>query len=234
LKRPDRRPSSSPTPAQVRAAAVTCLLALTVTGCFDTGKGSGTRPSAGGSTGSTKTNQPPVISGQAPPSARVSATYLFVPAANDPDGDRLTYKISGKPAWATFDASTGQLFGTPTAGSTGSYQNIRISVTDGRATTSLAPFAIDVVSAASNGTATLKWAAPTQLSTGAPLRDLAGFRVYYSQVSTRLNEVLAVTDPQATSAAVSNLGPGTWFFAITAYTASGAESKRSNTVSKAF
>ena len=215
-------------------AALFCVIALAVAGC-DPGAVSGKQStSGGGSPSSGSSNQPPRITGQPPTTASVGVTYLFVPTASDPNGDSLRYEIARKPAWATFDPGTGQLYGTPTSGSTGVFSSIQISVTDGQASAALPAFSITVSASAGVGSATLHWAVPTQTISGAPLTDLAGFRVYYSQSSVALDRVLVVPDPTATQAVVGNLGPGTWFFAVTAYTQSGAESTPSGTVSKAF
>ena len=44
------------------------------------------------------------------------------------------YALVNLPGWASFDSSTGQLAGTPTSSSIGTYANIEISVSDGQAT----------------------------------------------------------------------------------------------------
>src|SRR6185437_9234722 len=57
------------------------------------------------------------------------------------------FSISGKPAWASFSTATGKLSGTPTSANVGSFPNIVISVSDGVALASLAPFSITVSAA---------------------------------------------------------------------------------------
>lgn len=71
-------------------------------------------------------------------------TYSFIPKASGPSGYTLAYSISGKPSWASFSTTTGQLLGIPAAANIGSYPNIVITVSDGRAQASLAPFSITV------------------------------------------------------------------------------------------
>ncbi len=93
------------------------------------------------------TNRAPVISGVAPPTAMQGLAYSFTPTASDADGNALTFSIANRPAWATFNASTGRLSGTPAASNVGVYGNIVISVSDGQARTSLAAFALTVVTA---------------------------------------------------------------------------------------
>jgi len=66
--------------------------------------------------------------------------YAFKPNASDPEGQKLLFSIQGLPAWATFDTATGALSGTPDVSRVGAHSNIVISVTDGQASASLAPF----------------------------------------------------------------------------------------------
>ncbi|MGB7214672.1 MAG: putative Ig domain-containing protein, partial [Gammaproteobacteria bacterium] len=89
-------------------------------------------------------NRPPVLSGTPATSVVAGATYRFVPQAQDPDGDELTFAIENLPAWASFDEATGALEGVPSAAQTGRYRNIVISVSDGQARTTLSPFTIRV------------------------------------------------------------------------------------------
>jgi hypothetical protein len=95
------------------------------------------------------TNRAPVISGTPGTSVKAGSVYGFQPSASDADGDALTYSISGKPAWASFSTTNGQLSGTPAALQVGTYPGIVISVTDGKATASLPAFTITVTAATS-------------------------------------------------------------------------------------
>ena len=72
--------------------------------------------------------------------------YDFTPTASDPNGEVLTFSIANMPSWAAFSTTTGRLSGTPSASDVRSYPNIRISVSDGRLTTNLGAFTINVVS----------------------------------------------------------------------------------------
>ena len=58
--------------------------------------------------------------------------------ANDADNDTLGFTIQNRPSWASFDTATGRLSGTPTSANVGAFNNIVISVSDGRASASLA------------------------------------------------------------------------------------------------
>src|SRR5690606_10156829 len=58
-------------------------------------------------------NTPPTISGSPSRSAAQGEEYVFTPWASDADGDELTYSISNRPRWASFDPQTGTLSGRP-------------------------------------------------------------------------------------------------------------------------
>ena len=92
-------------------------------------------------------NRPPVISGSPPTSVTEGQAYAFTPTASDPDGQTLSFSFAGKPAWASFNTGTGQLAGTPGAGTAGTYANIQISVSDGAASAALPAFSITVAAA---------------------------------------------------------------------------------------
>ena len=92
-------------------------------------------------------NSPPVISGSPPRSVLAGGTYAFTPAASDPDDDALSFSISNKPAWASFNTTTGRLSGTPGDADAGRYGNIVITVTDGELEDSQAPIAKDLTTA---------------------------------------------------------------------------------------
>lgn len=92
------------------------------------------------------TNRPPTISGTPATTATVGAQYAFTPTAADADGNTLTFSIANRPSWATFNASTGRLAGTPTSAQVGNYASIVISVSDGQASANLPTFSIAVAS----------------------------------------------------------------------------------------
>ncbi len=93
----------------------------------------------------TNTNQAPTISGSPGTSVMATTSYSFAPSVSDPDGDSLSFTISNKPSWATFDAETGTLSGTPGESHIGTTSNIQISVSDGAQAVSLPAFSLDVV-----------------------------------------------------------------------------------------
>jgi hypothetical protein len=90
-------------------------------------------------------NHQPVLSGIPATSISAGATYSFTPTAYDPDaGDVLTFSITNKPAWASFNAGTGALTGTPVAANVGTNTGIVISVSDGALSASLLAFNLTV------------------------------------------------------------------------------------------
>ena len=136
-------------------------------------------------TGGTTQNRAPTISGTPHLAINAGSSYAFVPTAADADGDTLAFTIANKPAWATFNTTTGRLSGTPTAAQVGNYANITVSVSDGAVTRSLATFAI-AVSQISKGSATLSWTPPTENTDGSPLTNLSGFQIHYGTSGRRL------------------------------------------------
>jgi hypothetical protein len=224
-------------PARIAAACLACFTSITLTACGDGSHFPSALDRAEASPPSTGTdaNDAPIISGKPLSTAVVNVPYSFRPDVHDADGDVLVFQVAGKPAWATFDPATGQLAGTPPAGTTGTYTDITIFVSDGELKTSLPPFSIKVTTSsatAATSSAALSWSAPTQNEDGSPLTDLAGYRIHYGTAASDLNKRLEIGDPATTSSVVQNLTRGTWFFAISAYTHNGAESSRSAVVSK--
>jgi hypothetical protein len=179
----------------------------------------------------TAANRAPDLRGSPPTSVAAGATYDFRPTASDPDGDTLTWSISGKPAWASFNSSSGRLYGSPGADETGTHSGIVITVSDGELTDKLGPFAINVTSTPT-GTATLDWTAPSSNEDGSPLTNLAGYRVYYGRQQSSLDNRIQVPNGSLTSATIEDLAAATWYFAVTAYSDDGSESEYSTIVSK--
>lgn len=176
-------------------------------------------------------NKAPTISGTPATAVNAGSAYAFRPTAADADGDTLTFAIANRPAWATFNAATGQLSGTPSSASTGTYANVVISVSDGKVSAALAPFAITVADA-SSGAASLTWLPPTENTDGSSLTNLAGYRIVYGASATQLTQSIQVTNVGMSSYVVEDLAPGTYYFAVRAYTSAGAESADSNVVAK--
>lgn len=222
-------------------AAAACLASLLLAGCLGDDQAgqrqpaapttSVTQPPAAPSPPAPPQNSAPSISGTPTTSAKVNVAYSFQPAASDPDGDKLTFAIANKPAWATFDTSNGRLGGTPSSSSTGVFADIRVSVTDGKTTSNLPAFAITVAGDAL-GSATLKWQPPTSNTDGSPLTNLAGYVIRYGTSPAVLSTEVKIANPGLTTYMVTELTPATWYFQVSAYNTSGVESAPSATASK--
>jgi hypothetical protein len=109
-------------------------------------------------------NVAPSISGTPPTSVLAGQTYSFTPNASDANGNALTFAIVNRPTWASFSASTGRLTGTPASSAVGQYVDIRISVSDGQLSTSLAPFSVTVTQG--NRAPTISGSPPTAAREG--------------------------------------------------------------------
>ena len=82
-----------------------------------------------------------------------------------------------------------------------------------------------------NGVATLDWMPPTENNDGSALTNLAGYTVYYGTDRNDLSQSVKVSNPGLASYTVTGLTSGTWYFAVTSYSADGVESSRTTTVS---
>jgi hypothetical protein len=176
-------------------------------------------------------NRAPTISG-APSTAVVPGTqYTFTPTASDPDGDTLTFSIANRPTWASFNAATGQLQGTPVAGDVGTTTGVVITVSDGTLTAALPAFTI-TVQAVATGSATLSWTPPTLNTDGSPLTNLSGYKIYWGSALGTYPNSVTLSNPGLTSYVVDNLVPGTYYFVATALNSVGVESTFSSAASK--
>jgi len=82
------------------------------------------------------------------------------------------------------------------------------------------------------GTVTLSWIAPTGNTNGTPLTDLAGYHIHYGTSQDNLTKVIDLAGTGTTEYEVSGLAPGTYYFAVSAYTAMGTESAQSDVGNK--
>lgn len=176
-------------------------------------------------------NNVPTISGTPQGTVDAGNAYSFRPIAADGDGDPLTFSVSNSPAWASFNTATGQLSGTPTSASVGTYSNVVITVSDGKASAALTPFSIAVVDQPS-GAASLSWVPPTANTDGSALTNLAGYRIVYGTSATQLTQSIQIANAGLSAYVVQNLAPGTYYFAVRSYTSSGEESVDSNVAAK--
>lgn len=202
------------------------LLAVSLLGGCLSDEGSGLLRDDSNTAGTTGNNSP-LISGNPPPAVLVNGFYNFLPNASDPDGDSLTFAVTNKPNWASFDSRTGRLSGQPTLGNVGTIGNIVISVSDGKASRSLRAFSV-IVSQTALGNTTLNWVAPTQNTDGSPLTDLAGYKIFYGTSSGNYDHEIRLDNPGMTTHVVDNLVPGTYFFAAKSFNAKGVDGSYSS------
>lgn len=172
---------------------------------------------------------PPTIAGTPAKSVIAGQPYSFKPTATVAVGKKLSFAIANKPAWASFNALTGALSDTPAAANVGTYSNIDISASDGSSKAALPAFAINVTQIGSKST-TLSWVAPTENSDGSALTNLAGYRICYGTSKTDLSHMITVSSVGITTYVISNLNPGRYYFAISAYNSAGVHSSLSNIV----
>jgi hypothetical protein len=218
------------------------VTALALAGCLDEGNDDKAAAAADDDVGPvvtpppatpspTPANRAPTIQGTPPTSAKVGVVYSFLPSASDPDGDRLTFSIANKPAWASFESATGRLSGTPPEGSNGTFSNVQISVTDGQVSASTPRFDI-TVAFPTVGSATLAWEAPTQNEDGTPLADLAGYVVRYGRDPSVLDQHASIPNPGITEYVVDDLAEGIWYFNLASVNRAGVESRPTSVVAK--
>jgi Putative Ig domain len=175
-------------------------------------------------------NAAPTISGSPATAVTVGQAYSFTPAASDPEGATLTFTITNKPSWATFNVATGKLSGTAVAGT---YPNVAIAVSDGTNVVALPSFSIAVTgAAATTGSATLSWTPPTTNADGSTLSNLAGYKIYYGTDQSNLSSTVSLNNPGLSGYTIDGLTAGTYYFTVTAVDSSGTESSFSNMASK--
>jgi len=87
----------------------------------------------------------PTIAGTPATSILSWHMYGFTPTAKGPSGYTLSFSISGKPSWASFNTKTGALTGMPETPNVGSSSTIVISVSDSAGRASLPAFTLKVM-----------------------------------------------------------------------------------------
>lgn len=167
-------------------------------------------------------NMTPLLSGTPRMVIPAGTAYGFRPFALDINHDPLAFNIVNKPAWASFNITTGELSGTPLNSQSGMYSGIVISVSDGFSTAVLPLFFILVTA---TGAADVSWSPPTTYTDGTPLSTLAGYRVYYRRIGAADPPPVNVPGATATSYRIGGLITGLYTFSVTALSAAGMESK---------
>ncbi|MDB6087766.1 MAG: hypothetical protein JWN85_550 [Gammaproteobacteria bacterium] len=86
------------------------------------------------------------LSGAPAKSVTAAHYFAFQPGVSNPSGGKLSFAVSNKPSWATFDSASGRLYGTPIPpGNVGTFNNIIISASAGAQHSALPAFAITVL-----------------------------------------------------------------------------------------
>jgi hypothetical protein len=212
--------------SSLRIAGLFCAIVLAA-GCKGGGDGSSNTTAA---TATSQAGAAPTIDGAAKTTAAVNTAYDFTPNAADPNGDTLSFQIQNKPAWATFSTVTGRLIGTPTLAQVGEYANIVISASDGAHSVSLPAFTI-TVSDAAPGTVTISWVAPT-VNVDGTAAELGGFLIAYGTSEDALTQTVRIDNGSISQYVIEDLEPGTYYFGVKAFNASGVESDMSSVISK--
>jgi hypothetical protein len=97
-------------------------------------------------------NRPPSIGGTPPTEVAVGSNYDFLPRSSDADSDTMSFTVDKLPGWAAFDPFTGRISGRPSAAHLGLHRNIKITASDGKTSTALSPFTVEVVASNSSPT----------------------------------------------------------------------------------
>jgi hypothetical protein len=84
------------------------------------------------------------------------------------------------------------------------------------------------------GSATLTWTAPTKNTDGSPIAGLAGYHIYYGTDPNHFTQTIKIIGAATTKYVVNGLSSGTYYFAVSAYNATGQESAKSNIASKSI
>ncbi len=89
-------------------------------------------------------NLAPLINGVPSAIITTGSSYQFMPESSDPENANLTFQITNKPLWLSFNPATGELSGTPASSDVGLFSDILVTVSDGVHVSSLPPFSITV------------------------------------------------------------------------------------------
>jgi hypothetical protein len=217
------------------------VIGLLLAGCFDSGGTDAANAGAGnGSAGNAATTTvapaPPsspsasiTIEGSPAATATVGEQYSFQPKVIS-SGAGISFAASGLPSWLTFNASTGALAGTPSAGDEGTTGHIVITASTAGASATTTPFTISVQPPAASTTVSVKlsWAAPTENTDGTPVTDLAGYHIYYGMNPAELTLWASIAGAGSTTYVVGDLPSGTYYFSVVAYNSAGVDSGQSN------
>ena len=173
----------------------------------------------------------PTIAVDASAPARAGVRYELQPAVSNADNARLTFSAENLPPWASIDAASGTISGTPQSTDIGEHEAIVIKVADAAHRAATMPFTISVIGAA-EGVARLEWQRPSSKLDGSTLDDLAGYRICYGRDPEELDHSVFISDPLQTSYEFSTLDAGLWYFAVISVNANGLEGPPNGTARK--
>ena len=95
----------------IRGAAWLVMATFLLSACKGAGSDTSTSATPTPRSSSVPVNSAPSISVQADATVLVGRELKLTPSASDPDGQPLTFSITGQPEWAFFDSTTGTLCG---------------------------------------------------------------------------------------------------------------------------
>jgi hypothetical protein len=148
------------------------FLELILTGCSSV-EPVGNEATAASTNSASPTQGAITLGGIPPSSVTVGNIYAFQPTIATGSGT-IAFGIQGQPVWASFDANTGLLSGTPSVNNAGLSADITITASNGTQSGSVGPFAILVV------LATTPPAEPPVIS-GTPATSIVAGQIYSFQ-----------------------------------------------------
>ena len=149
-----------------------------------------------------------------------NATWLHVSPTTGSITSSAQISVSVNPAGLAAGTYTGTITVSATKGGGSISVPVTLTVTSGSTSST------STTTSTSNGTATLTWDPSTST-------NVAGYKVYMGTASGTYSS--SITVESTTNYTVSDLAVGsTYYFAVTAYNASGIESSFSNEVSKSI
>jgi len=108
------------------------------------------------------------ITGSPATSVKVGSSYSFTPTVSNPEKLALFYRVFNKPSWATFNGTTGQLSGKPTAADVKSYPGVYVCVSVGWTSACLPQYTLTVLpTGAATAAVTIKGTPATSVGAGA-------------------------------------------------------------------
>ena len=163
--------------------------------------------------------------------AHAGVRYELQPAVSNLENEQLTFSAENLPSWASLDAASGKITGTPQTTDIGEHEDIVIKVADAAHRAATMPFTISVIGSG-EGVARIDWQRPTWKVDGSTLDDLAGYRICYGRDPDDLDHSVFIPDPSQTSYEFSTLDAGVWYFAVISVNANGLEGPSSGTARK--